>query len=88
MEFLEITDEFSINTEFIKAIQKSENGLTRVYIDLGEEINYVISDLPYNVLMEIIQYRSKSKEPKIPESFLTMKRNIEQLARYQGTPTP
>ena len=79
MNLFNVTNNISINLEKVRAIERTLDNETRVYIDLGE-IQFVTSPIPFETFRDILKSRADSADQ--------MKRDIRQLALYQAIPTP
>ena len=76
MKFIEVSPGVSINVESIDIITKYSE--TETAIEIGEE-KYV-TQIPYETFKKLLVRQFSQQQD--------MAKNIEQLARYQGTPTP
>ena len=87
MELFDVTDELSINLEFVKAIERVGDG-TRVYIELDDQTKTVLAtNVPYEQFRMVLKRRKQAEYERQLEAG-SIARNIRQIAKNQFVPTP
>ena len=87
MELFDVTDELSINLEFVKAIERVGDG-TRVYIELDDQTKTVLAtNVPYEQFRMVLKRRKQAEYERQLEAG-SIARNIRQIAKNQVVPTP
>lgn len=84
MNLIDLSPTLSINIEFIKAVEKDDDGNSKIYVELDKTTRSVNTDIPFSVLKMLLVSDSKKGTARS----VMLEKAMTQLARYQTQPVP
>jgi hypothetical protein len=84
MNWLEVSEGFTINLDRVQGFQRAGDFATTVYFRMGENLEAVECDIPYSTLKAILEIRTNHKE--VEEE--TQTDVLRRILHGQTTPVP